>query len=45
MPLQLIYNDFASFETHLSGLRQLVEMRGGVEKLGWDGFLKNNVTG
>ncbi|KIW86742.1 uncharacterized protein Z519_12655 [Cladophialophora bantiana CBS 173.52] len=43
--IALIYNDFASFETHLIGLRHLVEMRGGVDYLGWDGFLKNAITG
>ncbi|OQV07571.1 Fungal specific transcription factor domain-containing protein isoform 2 [Cladophialophora immunda] len=43
--IALIYNDFVSFETHLIGLRHLVEMRGGVDYLGWDGFLKNSITG
>ena len=41
----MIYNDFGSFETHLTGLRHLVEMRGGVDSLGWDGFIKNSITG
>lgn len=45
MPAQLIYNDFGSFETHLTGLRHLVEMRGGVDSLGWDGFIKNSIIG
>ncbi|KIX95828.1 uncharacterized protein Z520_08536 [Fonsecaea multimorphosa CBS 102226] len=43
--IALIYNDFVSFETHLIGLRQLIEMRGGVDYLGWDGFLKNSIIG
>ncbi|KIX06294.1 uncharacterized protein Z518_04269 [Rhinocladiella mackenziei CBS 650.93] len=42
--IALIYNDFAAFETHLTGLRQLVEMRGGVDNLGWDGFLKTSIV-
>jgi hypothetical protein len=40
-----MYNDFISFETHLTGLRHLVEMRGGVDNLGWDGFIRNSITG
>ncbi|KAJ9607366.1 hypothetical protein H2200_008439 [Cladophialophora chaetospira] len=43
--IALIYNDFSSFETHLAGLRHLVELRGGVDSLGWDGFIKNSITG
>jgi hypothetical protein len=43
--MQLIYNDFASFEIHLTGLRHLVETRGGIDNLGWDGFIKNAITG
>ncbi|KIW78322.1 hypothetical protein Z517_08157 [Fonsecaea pedrosoi CBS 271.37] len=43
--IALIYNDFVSFETHLIGLRHLVELRGGVDHLGWDDFLKNSITG
>ncbi|OAP59112.1 hypothetical protein AYL99_06410 [Fonsecaea erecta] len=43
--IALMYNDFVSFETHLIGLRHLVEMRGGVDNLGWDGFLKNSIIG
>ena len=43
--LQLIYNDFSAFEVHLIGLRRLVEMRGGVDQLGWNGFIKNSIVG
>ncbi|EXJ64278.1 hypothetical protein A1O7_00614 [Cladophialophora yegresii CBS 114405] len=43
--IALIYGDFRSFETHLTGLRHLVDMRGGVDSLGWDGFIKNSITG
>lgn len=45
MCTQLVYNDFGSFETHLTGLRHLVEIRGGVDSLGWNGFIKNAITG
>ncbi|OCT53722.1 hypothetical protein CLCR_09974 [Cladophialophora carrionii] len=43
--IALIYGDFRSFETHLTGLRHLVDMRGGVDSLGWGGFIKNSITG
>lgn len=42
---QLIYNDFAGFGTHLMGLRRLVAMRGGLDNLGWQGFIKNSIVG
>lgn len=43
--VQLMYSDFSSFEIHLTGLRHLVELRGGVDNLGWNGFIKNSITG
>ena len=38
MTYDLIYEDWASFEQNLKGLRNLVKHRGGVDALGWQGW-------
>ncbi|KEQ91798.1 hypothetical protein AUEXF2481DRAFT_43735 [Aureobasidium subglaciale EXF-2481] len=37
---EAFWRDADAFSTHMSGLRQFVEMRGGLSALGLDGFLE-----
>lgn len=41
---QYMYGDFAVIEPHMIALRQMVNIRGGINNLGWRGFLKNSIT-
>jgi hypothetical protein len=38
-------NDYTGFNAHVEGVQRIVALRGGVDNLGWDGFLKISVLG
>ncbi|KIW86439.1 hypothetical protein Z517_01836 [Fonsecaea pedrosoi CBS 271.37] len=47
-PMASVYrmlNDHAAFEAHVQGVRRIVELRGGLDSLGWSGFLKISAVG
>ncbi|KAI1608489.1 hypothetical protein EDD36DRAFT_448313 [Exophiala viscosa] len=45
MGVDYLNNDLAAFETHLGGLRKIVELRGGLDQLGWPLVLKPYLLG
>lgn len=42
---QLLVNDMTAFQSHLGGLRILVQLRGGLDSLGWPELLKPSIIG
>ncbi|KAI1620730.1 hypothetical protein EDD37DRAFT_168030 [Exophiala viscosa] len=47
-PLSVVHsmtNDYAGFATHVEGVQRIVALRGGIDNLGMDGFLKISVLG
>ncbi len=38
-------NDYAAYNAHVEGVRRIVNLRGGLENLGWEGFLKISAVG
>ncbi|KAK4936120.1 hypothetical protein LTR10_022964 [Elasticomyces elasticus] len=47
-PLAVVHsmlNDYTGFTAHVEGVRRIVALRGGVDNLGMDGFLKVSVLG
>ncbi|ETN43052.1 uncharacterized protein HMPREF1541_02210 [Cyphellophora europaea CBS 101466] len=45
MGIDFLMSDMVTFQTHLSGLRRLVALRGGIEFLGWPSLLKPSIVG
>ncbi|KIW33260.1 uncharacterized protein PV07_00127 [Cladophialophora immunda] len=47
-PMAVVYrmlNDHAAFNAHVQGVRRIVALRGGLDRLGWRGFLKISAVG
>ncbi|KIY04211.1 uncharacterized protein Z520_00904 [Fonsecaea multimorphosa CBS 102226] len=47
-PMAVVYrmlNDHAAFDAHVQGVRRIVALRGGLDYLGWSGFLKISAVG
>lgn len=44
LAFDMIYMDWTSFEARLKGLRQLVKIKGGVDNLGWHGWLSSTYS-
>lgn len=38
-------NDLAAYNMHVNGVRRIVALRGGLDNLGWEGFLKISAIG
>ena len=38
-------SDWTAFSAHVDGVRRIVALRGGLDSLGWDGFLKLSAVG
>ncbi|EXJ56027.1 hypothetical protein A1O7_08958 [Cladophialophora yegresii CBS 114405] len=47
-PMAVVYrmlNDYDAFNAHVEGVRRIVALRGGLDNLGWEGFLKISAVG
>ncbi|OAP62654.1 hypothetical protein AYL99_01881 [Fonsecaea erecta] len=47
-PMAVVYrmlHDHAAFDAHVQGVRRIVALRGGLDCLGWSGFLKISAVG
>ncbi|KIW64569.1 hypothetical protein PV04_09494 [Phialophora macrospora] len=47
-PVAVVYrmlNDYTAYNAHVEGVRRIVALRGGLDNLGWEGFLKISAVG
>lgn len=42
---QRLAGDYATFDAHVDGVRRIVAARGGLDNLGWHGFIKTAIGG